>query len=61
MKSIVKPQGRALIAAKSNYFGCTGSLHQFLLLVKSDPLCSVTQVYANADYVRREIIQITFS
>lgn len=50
----LKDAGTALIAAKSNYFGCTGGLEQFKEAIRDRFDFSV--VYSNSEFVRREIL-----
>ncbi|KAI8906569.1 hypothetical protein DFJ77DRAFT_477149 [Powellomyces hirtus] len=60
--AIVKPGGVVFIAAKSMYFGCSGSLPQFLQLAQKrlGAACSIETVWVETRTVRREIVKITF-
>ncbi|KAI9340064.1 hypothetical protein DFJ73DRAFT_564432 [Zopfochytrium polystomum] len=55
-QSMARPHGKALMAAKSVYFGCSGSLRDFLLLVEADGELSVQTQKVFGDGVQRLII-----
>jgi hypothetical protein len=60
-KKIVRKGGKALIAAKSYYFGCSGTLGQFMDLIKGDSdVKGMRVVFMNSDSVRREILELQF-
>ncbi|KAI8927582.1 hypothetical protein BC831DRAFT_451970 [Entophlyctis helioformis] len=59
-KSLLKPGGVALVAAKTVYFGCSGSLTDFVRLAERDGASRIATVALNTDTVRREIVQLTF-
>lgn len=51
--------GVALVAAKSFYFGCSGSLLSFLDLVRKNiPGCLIETVHVHSETVRREICRV---
>lgn len=57
----LKPNGVAYIAAKSHYFGCSGSLLQFKQLCKlRAPNCTLETVFTHKATVRREIVRLKF-
>ncbi|XJO73934.1 hypothetical protein BDV3_004833 [Batrachochytrium dendrobatidis] len=60
IKAVVKPGGIVLVASKSVYFGCSGSLNDFRRLVISDGSCQISTVFINSQTVRREITQLSF-
>lgn len=60
MKTIIKKGGSAYVAAKGYYFGCSGSLSQFLDLVRRDQHCEIETVFQNSQTVRREIVRLRF-
>ncbi|KAH6568197.1 hypothetical protein BASA61_006851 [Batrachochytrium salamandrivorans] len=60
IKGVVRPGGIALVAAKSVYFGCSGSLNDFCQLAEASESCKVDTVAVNATTVRREITRFTF-
>ncbi|KAL2916285.1 hypothetical protein HK105_204041 [Polyrhizophydium stewartii] len=60
IKALAKPGGIALVAAKAIYFGCTGSLNDFVRLAGRDGSCRIETVHVNAQTVRREIVQLSF-
>ncbi|KAJ3045432.1 Exocyst complex component 5 [Rhizophlyctis rosea] len=62
IRSVIKPGGIVLIAAKTNYFGCSGSLRQFEELVRTrgGGVCTVETVKVFAETVRREIVKLQF-
>ncbi|KAJ3171688.1 Histidine protein methyltransferase 1 [Geranomyces variabilis] len=61
IKAIIKPSGVVYIAAKTTYFGCSGSLAQFLHLVRQrGNVSSVQTVWVETRTVRREIVKLTF-
>ncbi|KAI9201906.1 uncharacterized protein BJ171DRAFT_197463 [Polychytrium aggregatum] len=50
--------GKALVAAKDVYFGCSGSLFDFLQLVQKEGHFRATSVFVVPDTVRREIVML---
>ncbi|KAI8826245.1 uncharacterized protein EV422DRAFT_601232 [Fimicolochytrium jonesii] len=61
IKAVIKPGGIAYVAAKTTYFGCSGSLPQFLQLVEEDGSAKEIQsVWVEAHSVRREIVKLQF-
>ncbi|KAJ1649271.1 hypothetical protein IWQ61_009590 [Dispira simplex] len=60
IRSVLKPTGIALIAAKSIYFGCDGSLHTFAQLVKEQGEMTLRNVATIGNQVRREILELRF-
>ncbi|KAJ3158861.1 Histidine protein methyltransferase 1 [Geranomyces michiganensis] len=61
IKTIIKPCGVVYVAAKTTYFGCSGSLAQFLHLVRErGEVSSVETVWVETRTVRREIVKLTF-
>ncbi|KAJ3178781.1 Histidine protein methyltransferase 1 [Geranomyces variabilis] len=61
IKAIIKPSGIVYIAAKTTYFGCSGSLAQFLQLVRQRGcFASIETVWVETRTVRREIVKLTF-
>lgn len=60
-KSLKKPDGVVLLAAKSNYFGCSGSLFQFRQLLDDEKEFACKVVYDSESNVRRQILAITWS
>lgn len=59
MKEIVAPNGCAFIAAKKNYFGCTGGIEEFQR-VCTDESCHTEIVFVHDETVRREILKVSF-
>jgi len=60
IKNSLNENGVVYIAAKANYFGCSGSLYQFLDLVEKDKKFSIEVVYTYSDFIRREIVKLQF-
>ncbi|TPX30645.1 hypothetical protein SmJEL517_g05837 [Synchytrium microbalum] len=60
IKYALKPTGSVYLAAKTNYFGCTGSLPQFRALVAQDGSMEWTTVFAVTETVRREVVKMVF-
>ncbi|KAJ1957196.1 hypothetical protein IWQ62_005144 [Dispira parvispora] len=60
IRSVLKPTGIALIAAKSVYFGCDGSLHTFAQLVEAQGEMTLRNVATVGNQVRREILELRF-
>ena len=59
IKELLQPKGIVLVAAKSNYFGCSGSLSQFLTVYEQIiPNCTFETVFVDTSSVRREIIKV---
>ncbi|KAI8801359.1 hypothetical protein BJ742DRAFT_34384 [Cladochytrium replicatum] len=56
LKSGLKKSGRILIGAKTNYFGCTGTLPLFLNECVSD--FEARTVFAKEKTVRREVVEL---
>jgi predicted nicotinamide N-methyase len=55
----LKMGGKLLIAAKYQYFGCSGSLNMFLYHLKSQyPSWKVSTVMESSDGVRRQVVQV---
>ncbi|KAI8831516.1 hypothetical protein BJ741DRAFT_616994 [Chytriomyces cf. hyalinus JEL632] len=61
MKRSLKRDGRALIAAKKTYFGCSGDLQQFLSLVHSQGVFRVETLQEFTSGVHRVITQLTLA
>ncbi|OQR89230.1 hypothetical protein THRCLA_09844 [Thraustotheca clavata] len=63
IKRHLKPNGIALIAAKSYYFGTGGSVHHFKTLIQAQGVMKATTVWQSSDGKSniREIIQVTFN
>jgi predicted nicotinamide N-methyase len=59
--NLLKPSGRALVAAKRFYFGVGGSTTDFMELVESYAAleCQVVRVFADGSSNIREIVQVT--
>jgi predicted nicotinamide N-methyase len=57
IRSILKPGGFVLVAAKHNYFGCTGSMPIFKTFVE-DSGFQMETVFEQAKGVRREIVKL---
>ncbi|TPX48477.1 hypothetical protein SeMB42_g02973 [Synchytrium endobioticum] len=60
LKSALKADGTIFLAAKSNYFGCSGDLASFLQLVDEDGSMKWETVHVVTKTVRREVIRLTF-
>ncbi|XP_054288397.1 histidine protein methyltransferase 1 homolog isoform X1 [Macrosteles quadrilineatus] len=60
IKRLLKPDGMALIGAKSYYFGVGGSIKQFEKLVKEKNVFEVETVWKCSQGVQREILKLTF-
>jgi len=58
IKNSLNEHGVVYIAAKANYFGCSGSLYQFLDLIQKDNKFSIETVYTYSDFIRREIVKL---
>ncbi|KAJ3115153.1 Histidine protein methyltransferase 1 [Phlyctochytrium bullatum] len=59
-KSLSRPSGIALVAAKTSYFGCSGSLQDFLALVKTRNVFQAETVWQQTQGVAREIVKLSF-
>ncbi|KAJ3103357.1 hypothetical protein HDU97_010195 [Phlyctochytrium planicorne] len=57
---LARPHGVALIAAKTSYFGCSGTLLDFLDLVESKGTMNAETVFEEKEGVARRIVKITF-
>ncbi|KAG0344788.1 Histidine protein methyltransferase 1 [Podila humilis] len=63
IKHSLKRQGggaRALVAAKSFYFGVGGDILSFRKLIEKDGVFNVKVVFSAQAFVRREILELTF-
>ncbi|KAJ3069373.1 Histidine protein methyltransferase 1 [Podochytrium sp. JEL0797] len=60
IKRSLKRDGRALIAAKRTYFGCSGDLEQFLTLVAQQGVFKTQMMREFNDGVYRVIVQLSF-
>jgi hypothetical protein len=60
IKQILVPGGFALIAAKTNYFGCTGGIQQLKNVCLAEG-CHLECVYTHEVTVRREILKLTLT
>jgi predicted nicotinamide N-methyase len=54
----LKEGGRAIIASKVNYFGCSGGLHLFKMMVDEREEVEYTVVWEGGEGVRREILEV---
>ncbi|KAJ1552552.1 Histidine protein methyltransferase 1, partial [Nowakowskiella sp. JEL0078] len=55
----LKRGGTAYVAAKTNYFGCSGSMHTFQTLVAGRGVFAMRRVFAHVDTVKREIVALS--
>ncbi|KAJ3413716.1 Histidine protein methyltransferase 1 [Chytridiales sp. JEL 0842] len=60
LKRSLGPSGIILIAAKTTYFGCTGSLQSFEQLVRADGYFKWERVRTYPQGVQREIVRLSF-
>ncbi len=61
LKSCIdKDHGEIYVAAKTNYFGCSGSLAQFKQIVHADGVFDMVTVEYVNENVGHEIVQLTF-
>ncbi|KAG0242252.1 hypothetical protein B0O80DRAFT_488020 [Mortierella sp. GBAus27b] len=60
IKNSLKRGGKALVAAKTFYFGVGGDILSFRRLVEEDNVFDVKVVFSVQAYVRREILELTF-
>ncbi len=57
INTCLKDDGVAYVAAKHNYFGCSGSIEFFKTTCRND--FNVKTVFEHSEGVRREIIKLT--
>ncbi|KAF9937347.1 hypothetical protein BGZ65_001567 [Modicella reniformis] len=60
IKNSLKRGGKALVAAKSFYFGVGGDILSFRRLIEKDGVFNVKVVFSAQAFVRREILELTF-
>ncbi|KAG0091146.1 hypothetical protein BGZ93_007041 [Podila epicladia] len=60
IKNSLKQGGKALIAAKTFYFGVGGDILSFRQLIEKDGTFDVKVVFSAQAFVRREILELTF-
>ncbi|KAG0031022.1 Histidine protein methyltransferase 1 [Podila clonocystis] len=60
IKNSLKKGGKALVAAKSFYFGVGGDVLSFQRLIEKDGVFDVKVVFSAQAFVRREILELTF-
>ncbi|KAJ3122912.1 hypothetical protein HK098_002358 [Nowakowskiella sp. JEL0407] len=60
LKSTLSPSGIILVSAKSNYFGCSGSVFSFLQAVNRDGVFDVEKVWSGGEGGKREILKMWF-
>ncbi|KAG0198404.1 hypothetical protein BGX28_008184 [Mortierella sp. GBA30] len=60
IKSSLKRGGKALVAAKTFYFGVGGDILSFRRLIEKDGVFDVKVVFSAQAFVRREILELTF-
>ena len=62
IRSLLAPGGYALVAAKASYFGCSGSLHDFISIAKQQyPSVTCETVFNTSnDAIPRSIIKVAF-
>ena len=58
--SLKRNGGRALVAAKTFYFGVGGDILSFRQLIEKDDVFDVKVVFSAQAFVRREILELTF-
>lgn len=58
--SLKRNGGRALVAAKTFYFGVGGDILSFRQLIEKDGVFDVKVVFSAQAFVRREILELTF-
>ncbi|KAF9432035.1 hypothetical protein BGZ76_011389 [Entomortierella beljakovae] len=60
IKNSLKRSGKALVAAKTFYFGVGGDILSFRRLIEKDGVFNVKVVFSAQAFVRREILELTF-
>ncbi|KAF9116829.1 hypothetical protein BGX27_010446 [Mortierella sp. AM989] len=60
IKNSLKRGGKALVAAKTFYFGVGGDILSFRKLIEKDGAFNVKVVFSAQSFVRREILELTF-
>ncbi|KAF9304871.1 Histidine protein methyltransferase 1 [Mortierella antarctica] len=60
IKNSLKQGGKALVAAKTFYFGVGGDVLSFRRLIEKDGTFDVKVVFSAQAFVRREILELTF-
>ncbi|KAF9965458.1 Histidine protein methyltransferase 1 [Mortierella alpina] len=60
IKNSLKRGGKALVAAKTFYFGVGGDILSFRRLIEKDGVFNVKVVFSAQAFVRREILELTF-
>ncbi|KAK3829012.1 MAG: hypothetical protein J3Q66DRAFT_277057, partial [Benniella sp.] len=60
IKNSLKRGGKALVAAKTFYFGVGGDILSFRRLVEQDNVFDIKVVFSAQAFVRREILELTF-
>ncbi|KAF9173386.1 hypothetical protein BGX20_003345 [Mortierella sp. AD010] len=60
IKNSLKRGGKALVAAKTFYFGVGGDILSFRRLIEKDNVFNVKVVFSAQAFVRREILELTF-
>ncbi|KAF9294152.1 hypothetical protein BGZ88_004328 [Linnemannia elongata] len=60
IKSSLKRGGKALVAAKTFYFGVGGDILSFRRLIEQDGVFDIKVVFSAQAFVRREILELTF-
>ncbi|KAF8939778.1 Histidine protein methyltransferase 1 [Dissophora ornata] len=60
IKNSLKRNGKALVAAKTFYFGVGGDILSFRRLIEKDGVFDVKVVFSAQAFVRREILELTF-
>ncbi|KAF9187054.1 hypothetical protein BGZ51_001575 [Haplosporangium sp. Z 767] len=60
IKNSLKRSGKALVAAKTFYFGVGGDILSFRRLIEKDGAFDVKVVFSAQAFVRREILELTF-
>ncbi|CAO3571136.1 unnamed protein product [Mortierella alpina] len=60
IKNSLKRGGKALVAAKTFYFGVGGDILSFRSLIEKDGVFNVKVVFSAQAFVRREILELTF-
>ncbi|KAF9202109.1 hypothetical protein BGZ49_007686 [Haplosporangium sp. Z 27] len=60
IKNSLKRGGKALVAAKTFYFGVGGDILSFRRLIEKDNVFNVKVVFSAQSFVRREILELTF-
>ncbi|KAG0370670.1 hypothetical protein BC939DRAFT_459716 [Gamsiella multidivaricata] len=60
IKNSLKRGGKALVAAKTFYFGVGGDILSFRRLIEKDNVFNVKVVFSLQAFVRREILELTF-